>query len=89
MRTTLMENRRFVVEENGQSSVARAIMAILSFQRLMPSQMDTKTITEMFARLFSVLSTEIRKLEEVDNKLERHKRFKRIVEKSQKGEKAS
>lgn len=88
LRTTLLEDRKFVVEEHGQKSVERAIMAILCFQRLMPIQMDTKVISEMFGRLFSVLSTEIRKLEEVDIKLARQKRFKRIIEKSEKSKKA-
>jgi hypothetical protein len=81
-------DRKFVVEENSQKSVERALMAILCFQHLMPNQLDTKVISEMFGRLFSVLSAEINKLESVDNKLARHKRFKRIIEKSEKSKQA-
>ncbi len=85
---TLLENRKFVIEETGHTSVERAIMAILCFQHLMPNQMDTRTISEMFGRLFSVLSIEISKLEGVETKLARHKRFKKIIEKSEKSKKA-
>lgn len=89
MNSPALENKKFVQEEPGQNSVARAIMAILSFQRCMPSQLDTKAITEMLAKLFATLSVEMHKLEENDKKFERHKRFKRQVEKSEKTKKSA
>lgn len=86
---TNLVDRKFVVEGGGiQKSVVRAIMEILSFQNLMPNQMNAKEIAEMFGRLFSVLSTEINKLEKVENKIARDKRFKKIIEKSAKSKKA-
>lgn len=80
---------KIVIGDSNQRSVERAIMAILSFQHQMPSLLDTKAMSEMFSKLFAVISVEMRKLEDVDKKLARQKRFGRKVEKTEKSKKTA
>lgn len=88
IKSTLGEHK-VVIGESNQRSVERAIMAILSFQHQMPNFTDSKAMSEMFSKLFAVISVEMRKLEEVDKKLAREKRFGRKVEKTEKSKKTA
>jgi|GEM_PF-5746358 len=83
-----LDSKKINIAISCNKNVQRAIMAILSFQRWVPNQMDIKNFSEVFAKLFAHLSVEMYKLEGVDKKLARQKLFhKKIIEKSEKGKK--
>lgn len=88
--------RKFMQVDSYAKNLERALIAALPFQGLF-SPTSVKALSEMFTRLFSLLSAEMckldeeaeqkigkKKLEKVEKKIAREKRFKPKIENSEK-----